>query len=262
MKANPDYLYNLMALPEIKRRIYLDGSWTAREEEAGYFKREWSKIIPFPNPMPCRRVRSWDQSSTPVSSASQNPDWTRGVLVSKDRQSGKYTVEDVKSLRDRPHEVEQLIFRTALEDLSNGVNQCTIAADPGSAGIAYANSLKVKLAEMGVSCRIMKTNKAKLTRFLPVSAIAQAGLIDFVNADWTEDILKEMENFNGEKNNGKDDMCDCMSDAIAALNLGVELPNLSYSPSTSYSQINISGSLGTLGLNTPALPTGLPKLPF
>ena len=65
MRANPDYLYNLMALPDIKRRIYLDGSWTAREEEAGFFKREWSKLYPFPNPMPCRRVRSWDQGSTP-----------------------------------------------------------------------------------------------------------------------------------------------------------------------------------------------------
>lgn len=262
MKANPDYLYNLMALPEIKRRIYLDGSWTAREEEAGYYKREWSKIIPFPNVLPARRVRSWDQGSTPVSSASPDPDWTRGVLVSKDRATGKYLVEDIQSMRDRPHEVEQLILRTAIEDLENGIPLTTIACDPGSAGVAYATSMKVKLAELGMPCRIMKTNKAKLLRFLPVSAIAQAGLIDFVKADWTEDILKEMENFNGEKNNGKDDMCDCMSDAIAALNSGVEIPNLSYTPTQSYGNINISGSLGSMGLNAPAIPTSLPRLAF
>ena len=262
MRANPDYLYNLMALPEIKRRIYLDGSWTAREEEAGYFKREFCKIIPYPNTMPCRRIRSWDQSSSPVSSASPNPDWTRGVLCSKDKLTGKYTVEDVKSLRDRPHEVEQLIFRTAREDLENGVTMTTVASDPGAAGIAYATGLKVKLAEMGMPCRIMPTNKSKLTRFLPVSAIAQAGMLDFVNEEWTEEMLKELENFTGEKNNGKDDQADALSDCIRALNIGQELPTLSYTLPNFSNTLNLSGSLGSTGLNAPPIPTSLPRLNF
>jgi predicted phage terminase large subunit-like protein len=262
MRANPDYLYNLMALPEIKRRIYLDGSWTAREEEAGYFKREFSKIIPFPNLGRCKRVRAWDQAATPVSSATPNPDWTRGVLVSKDRNTGKYTVENVKSLRDRPHEVEQLIFKTAREDLDNGVNMTTIACDPGAAGIAYATSIKVRLAEMGMHCKLMKTSKSKLTRFLPVSAIAQAGMLDFVDDDWTEEMLKELENFNGDKDNGKDDQADALSDAIAALNQGIDLPNMSYSiPNVRPSFGNVGMGSGT-GLSTPAIPTSLPKLVF
>ena len=224
MKANPNYIANLKAMPEIKRRIFLDGSWTAREEEAGYFKREFCKVVPHPNLRAVKRVRAWDLASLPVSSASPSPDWTRGTLVSKDKQ-GFYTVEDIQSLRDRPHEVEKLIYRTAEEDPPGTIY--VLPVDPGQAGIAYANVIKVKLAEMGIMCRLVKTNKSKLTRFLPFSSLAEAGFIQFVKADWLEEAFTELENFNGEKNNGKDDICDTVSDAILVLNQDVALPSFS-----------------------------------
>jgi predicted phage terminase large subunit-like protein len=224
MTANPDYYYNLKALPDIKRRIFLDGSWTSREEESGYFKREFCTIVPYPNVLAGKRVRAWDFSAVKPSSASPDPDWTRGTLISKDKNS-LYTVEDIKSLRDRPHEVEKLLFRTAKEDTDGTVQ--VIACDPGAAGIAYSNGLKMRLSEMGIICRVVKTNKSKLTRFLPVSAIAQAGFLQFVNADWTEEALIELENFNGEKNNGHDDIVDTISDGVLALNQGLEIPDFS-----------------------------------
>jgi predicted phage terminase large subunit-like protein len=245
MKANKDYVYNLMALPEIKRRIFLDGSWTAREEEAGYFRREFCKIVPYPNINAKKRVRAWDMSAVKPSSASPDPDWTRGVLMSKD-QNGIYTVEDIKSLRDRPHEVEQLIYRTAVDE-PNVVQ--VIAIDPGQAGIAYSNSIKIKLAELGIICKLVKTNKSKLTRFLPFSAISEGGFVHFVKAEWLDECLTELENFNGEKNNGHDDICDCISDAVLVLNQSIELPSfalpdLSYTPQHNIQQnssIPISG---------------------
>ncbi len=256
MRSNPDYLANLKALPEIRRRIYLDGSWTAREEEAGYFKREWCNVVPFPNPDKCRRVRAWDSSATPTSSASPDPDWTRGTLISKDTNS-IYTVEDIKSLRDRPHVVEQLIYNTAKEDGSNVT--VVIECDPGAAGIAYANQIKSKLAEMGFYCKVIKSQKSKLTRFLPVSALAEAGRIQYCRAPWNEEFLVELENFNGEKNGFHDDICDTMSTGIAALNQGVEIPIMSLPNLTStgnsmtsfhnsYSQGKTSFSLPTFNI--------------
>jgi len=226
MKANPDYIFNLMALPEIKKRIFLDGSWTAREEEAGYFKREFCKIVSYPNMVANKRVRAWDLSAVKPSSASPDPDWTRGTLVSKDR-AGQYTVEDIQSLRDRPHEVEKLIYRTAKEDPEGTIQ--VLPVDPGQAGIAYANVIKVKLAEMGIVCKLVKTNKSKLTRFLPFASIAEAGLVSFVRAEWNDEAFTELENFNGAKNNGKDDIADTLSDAVLSLNSSTQLPDFTLS---------------------------------
>lgn len=252
MQSNPDYVSNLLALPDIKRRIFYDGSWTAREEEAGYFKREWCKIVPFANQAKCKRVRAWDTASTPPSTASPNPDFTRGTLISKD-STGIYTVEDIVSLRDRPHIVEQLIYSTAVEDGS--AVTVVLECDPGQAGVAYANQIKSKLAEMGFYCKIIKSQKSKLTRFLPVSALAEAGMIHFVRADWTEESFIELEEFTGSKHGGHDDICDTLSSGIAALNRGVEipvmsLPNLS-SPGTSLPSFNGAYSQGKSSFTLP-----------
>lgn len=228
IKNNPDYLSNLLALPEIKRRIYLDGSWTAREEEAGYFKRAWVKIVPYPNMLANRRVRSWDLASTPVSTANPSPDWTRGTLVSKDKESF-YTIEDVASIRDRPHEVEQLIYRTARTDPTGTI--VIIPCDPGQAGTGYANTIKKNLAEMGVFCRLVRPSKSKLQRFLPFSAISEAGYVRFVKMENLDELFDELERFNGEKRNGFDDFADTLSDAVLVLNTGLELPSMQLSTS-------------------------------
>ena len=221
--AQPGYESNLKSLPPIPRAIYYHGSWVARLEEAGYFKREWCDIVPFPCQIKCKRVRAWDTSATKVSPATPDPDWTRGTLISKDEKS-TYTVEDIVSIRDRPHVVEQLIYSTAESDGPNVT--VVIECDPGAAGIAYAGQIKSKLAEKGYYCKVIKSQKTKLTRFLPVSALAEAGRIQFVKSSWLDEALKELENFTGGKNDGHDDICDTMSTGIAALNQGVELPTM------------------------------------
>ena len=86
-------------------------SWTAVIEGSNYFKRSWTPVVPKLPEGKYEFVRGWDLASTKKSEANPNPDWTRGVLISKDKQS-VYTVEDVVSIRDRVHEVEKLIFNT------------------------------------------------------------------------------------------------------------------------------------------------------
>jgi predicted phage terminase large subunit-like protein len=222
MRNNPDYYYNLLALPPLRKKIFLDGSWFCREEEAGYYKRYFSEIIEVAPYKPIARCRSWDTSSTPVSTASPDPDFTRGILASKD-QNGYYTLEDLASLRDRPHKVEELILNCAKYDPPGTFVVLNI--DPGSAGLAYVDTLRKKIAEIGVYCKVIRSNKNKLQRFLPFSAIAEAGYSRVVRADWNDDWFEEAERFNGQKNNGHDDICDAVSLAVEALNSARELPS-------------------------------------
>jgi len=222
LKNNSDYISNLKALPEIKRRIFLDGSWTAREEEAGLYNRSWVTMVPYPDLSARRRVRSWDTSSSPVSSQSPDPDWTRGVLVSKS-DTKHYTIEDLVSIRDRPYVVEELIYATARRD-GPGVT-VVYSLDAGSAGVARANEIRKKLAEMGINCKLVRPSKSKRVRFLPFSAIAESGFVQVVKADWNEEFHNELEEFSGLKPRERDDIADAVSDAVHALNQGVELPD-------------------------------------
>jgi predicted phage terminase large subunit-like protein len=221
LKANPGYLGKLQNYPEIRRRIMLDGSWTAREEEAGLFKREWVTMVDYPNLRAKKRVIGVDQASTPVSTASPNPDWTRLVTISKD-QDGYYTIEDMVSLRDRPHIVEQTIHQVAA-DTPNGV--VAIERDPGSSGVAWSNSVRKNLAEKGFTCTITTANKSKRARFLPFSAIAEAGYVRVVRAPWNEEFFNELEEFTGVKTNERDDICDAVSTAMLQLNRATTLPD-------------------------------------
>lgn len=223
LKADPSYISKLKALSPIKQRIFLDGSWFAREEEAGLFRRNMVTMVKHPSVTARKRVIAFDQASTPVSTQVPAPDWTRGVVMSKD-DKGIYTIEDLVSCRDRPMVVEQLIYDTARRYPGATV---VISIDPGSSGVAYSNSIKKNLAEMGIACKQVRPQKAKRTRFLPFSAIAEAGYVQVVEADWNEEMFNELEEFTGLNKNEWDDICDAISDAVLVLNQTLELPSMS-----------------------------------
>lgn len=221
LKAQPDYISRLMSLPRVEMERLLLGSWFARQESAGLFKREWCGLVDYPNGRARQRVRAWDLAFSKPSEQYANPDWTRGVLMSKD-PTKVYTVEDVVSLRDRVHNVEKLIFDTAIKD-GQGVT-ISIPLDPAAAAGAYAKELQRKLAEMGFNCRLSKPVKSKITRFAPFSSIAQAGFVNIVKADWNKDFFDELEVFDGDPKR-KDDQVDCCSDCILILNRELNLPD-------------------------------------
>lgn len=251
LKANPDYLSNLKALPDIKRRIFLDGSWTAREEEAGLYRRAWSNLVEYPKHRAKKRVRAYDLASQPVSSQTPNPDWTRGVLVSKS-DNGIYTVEDLVSIRDRPHIVEELIYDTARRDGPNVI--VSIPIDPGQAGIARANDIKRKLAEMGITCKLVRPNKSKRIRFLPFSSVAEAGFVEIVMGDWNEEFFNELEEFTGLKSKERDDICDCVSDAFFVLNQSTDVPSFLLPDLSSSPQFSVPNSSSMSSIAVPEVP--------
>lgn len=223
LKAQPDYISRLMSLPRVEMERLLLGSWTARAESSGYFKREWVEIVDNPNGRAKQRVRAWDFAFSKPSEQYPNPDWTRGTLMSKDA-SKVYTVEDMVSMRDRVHEVEKLIFKTAYEDGQDVI--ISIPVDPNAQAAAYAKDLQRRLAEKGFHVRLSKPVKSKLTRFAPFSSIAQAGFVRVVRGDWNREFFEELEIFTGENKREKDDIADTCSDCILILNKTVEIPNM------------------------------------
>ena len=249
LKAQRDYISRLMSLRRVEMERVLLGSWFARSEASGLFKREWVEMVPYPNGKSRNRVRSWDFAFSKPSEQYPNPDWTRGVLMSKD-PSKVYTVENVVSLRDRVHKVEELIFQTAVSDGTDVL--ITIPIDPAAAAGAYAKGLQAKLAEMGFTCRLVRPSKSKITRFAPFSSIAQAGFVRVVIADWNKDFFDELEIFDGSGKT-KDDQVDCCSDCILTLNKSQELPNFS-----------LPEMLGTnpFAFNNPSLDLEFPTLNF
>ena len=134
-------------------------------------------MVDHPNGRAISRVRAWDLAFTKPSEQMPNPDWTRGVLISKDKHN-VYTVEDVQSMRDLVHEVEKLIFETAVRDGQDVI--ISIPLDPAAAAGAYAKDLQRRLAEMGFTVRLSKPVTSKVTRFAPFSSVAQAGFVNVV----------------------------------------------------------------------------------
>lgn len=236
LKAQPDYISRLMSLPRVEMERLLLGSWFARPENSGLFKRDWVEIVNLPNGRATKRVRAWDFAFSLPSEQYPNPDWTRGVLVSKDKQS-LYTIEDVVSMRDRVHKVEELIFQTALKDGPDVT--ISIPQDPNAAAGAYAKDLQRKLGELGFLCKLQKPVKSKVTRFAPFSSVSQAGFVKVVEAEWNKELFDELEVFDGEGKH-KDDIADCLSDCFSLLNKDTVLPTFTLPDLSSPVNKNIS----------------------
>ena len=140
--------------------------------------------------------------------------------MSKDKNN-VYTVEDMVGIRDRVHEVENLIFQTAFRDGTDTV--ISIPQDPNAAAGAYARDLQRRLSEMGFTVKLVRPVKSKITRFAPFASVTQAGFVNVVRADWNSEFFDELESFKGD-GKGFDDQVDVCSDAFWCLNRDIELP--------------------------------------
>ena len=203
-KKMPEYKGQLLAQSYVNQLRFLKGSWTAKADGEGYFKRDWLKVIDLPPRNVVKTVRAWDLAAT-EDAPGQNPDWTVGVKMSRDKL-GNYYIEDVARFRKSTAGVLEEIIRIAKADGLDEV-EVSIPRDSGAGGKA-ANMFFVRtLAENGVSvksCQI-SGHSGKLNRFLPFTSVAEAGVVSIVKADWNEAFLTELENFIPNNRNQKDD---------------------------------------------------------
>lgn len=224
---NNSYLSSLLSQPYVNQLKFLHGSWTAREQGSMFFNREWTPIVEVAPPN-ATRCRAWDFASE-EKTKTNNPDWTAGVKMSRDK-FGIYYIEDVVRFQATTDKVLKTVAQTARED---GIEECSVCIplDPGAAGKTAVYFYRTTLAENGIPVKMAPTvaGKAKLTRFLPFCSMAEAGAVRVVRGDWNETFFNELEAFSGDlklQKTQKDDQVDSVSDSFSTLARQVTIPTI------------------------------------
>lgn len=189
-RGDPTYESRLNALNRVDRERLLGGNWNIRAAAGTLFKRAWFPIIDRVPADLIAAARGWDLAATEPSPANRNPDWTRGTKMSR-HQSGLYLVQNLVSLRGRPHAVDKLVKDTTVSD-GRPVRQA-LWQDPGAAGKSDAQRYVRELA--GYDVRVKIASSDKLTYAKPVSAQAEGGNMALLRGPWNEEFIREMEGF-------------------------------------------------------------------
>lgn len=81
--------------------------------EGGMFERSWFTAANQSGPAHMPRVRAWDLAG----GAKRTNDYTAGVLLARSPTSPHHVrIEDINRFKGRPHDVEEEVMQTALED--------------------------------------------------------------------------------------------------------------------------------------------------
>lgn len=216
MEADPSYMANLKALSYVERERLLGGNWKVRPAAGLYFRRsDATKIVARPTDI-IATVRKWDLAATEPSETNPDPDWTVGAKMAK-LASGRYVILSIIRVRERAHKVRDLVKRTAMADGRDV--RIALSQDPGQAGKEQASSYVSMLA--GYTATVTKESGDKVQRAEPFAAQWQANNVDYIDADWNEDMLGELEAF--PTPSAHDDQVDALSGAFLALNTRVSV---------------------------------------
>ncbi|WP_168016599.1 terminase large subunit domain-containing protein [Halomonas salinarum] len=235
VKDQPEYIFKLENMKRLERERLLLGNWFASNSGAGHFNREDIKEIePSEVPLGLPTVRSWDLAASKPDPEKggryADPDWTRGTLCSYDRETGSFYILGMKSIRERSALVDNLMMKTAREDGQEVYT--TIPQDSGAAGKSVAEQKRTKLLSQGNKPIITKARKSKLARAENFLIACQSGNVFIVKGAFSDSNYAELENFDGDKNNGHhDDVMDTLADAWETLVNGRLIPTIKLSKS-------------------------------
>lgn len=218
MRKDPAYLGNLLAMNRVDRARLRDGDWLARASAGSLFRRDWFPIVDQVPGGWIQAIRFWDRAATKPNEVNKDPDWTRGLKLYK-YGDGTYVVVDLKSDRDTPGRIEQLVKTVASHDTTDV--KIMSQQDPGSAGVSEAENFIKMLA--GYDVHTVVFNKDKVTRAKPVSAQSEHHNIKVLRAPWNDDFFIELENF---PEGAHDDIVDVLSGAFNALAGGLSLADV------------------------------------
>lgn len=202
--------YNEERLKEIKNEIgqyWFNALYQQRPlpPTGGLFKREnFKPLIQEPLTGMTKAVRFWDLAAT------LEGDHTAGLLLQQ-YNDGTYLIKDVVRLRGTPHDVEQTIKQTTMNDGRNVLVR--MEQEPGSSGLNVIDHYTRLLA--GYDFRGVKSTGSKEIRAGPVAAQVEAGNIFYlINDNWNNVFLDELSIFPYGAN---DDMVDSLSGSFNEL---------------------------------------------
>lgn len=233
LEHNPEYAEDLMANDPANAELLLKGNWKYKPAANGVFERSTIEVVEKP-PLGCIYFRAYDKaSSKPASeggsSKQLDPDYTASILFAKDKDGFIYVMGNYRRdgqdnqlmrYRENPGPRDKLIEKQAFHDGDDV--KIILPKDPGQAGaVEFSESAKKLQAEgFTVVQDPSPSNKSKRLRFEPFAAACYNGNIFWVKSTFDEAswdyLLLELENFDGDKNNGyHDDLVDSFSSAYA-----------------------------------------------
>lgn len=222
----PQYVHKLENLSTVDRARYLLGNWLVQAEGEGYIDRDWFKHVSLkeiPHNLPS--VRAYDLASTKPHEANKDPDWTRGVKASYDKESGYFYILDMVSMRDGPAMVQGLIESTASADGKD--TYVSIPVDAGASGRVVADQKKARLTVLGFKVVLDSTRKGKLARAENFLIALQEGKVFVAPNVFNKDHYAEMEAFDGKRNGGQhDDVVDSIASCYNLLTGNSLIPTI------------------------------------
>lgn len=226
VKHLPAYVTKLENLKHVERQRLLLGNWFVTLEGEGYIKREWFDEVKLSDiPLDLPTVRAYDFAATKPSDANKDPDFTRGIKCSFDKQTGHFYITHMVSLRDRPAIVQTLVETTAAQD--GREVYVAIPQDAGAAGVESVQAKQARLTRNGHKVLVCKARANKATRAEPFLIALQGGMVHVVKGVFSEENYRELENFDGIKNGGlHDDIVDAIADAYTCLTARQFIPTI------------------------------------
>jgi predicted phage terminase large subunit-like protein len=221
MNLDPNYKASLLAMPRVERERLLGGNWNVRASSGDYFKRSDFEVIDVLPGDVVQTVRYWDRASTKPNDENKDPDWTRGIKMSK-HKDGTFVVQHMASIRDNPAAVKKLLKSTASQDSRSVI--IYLEQEPGSSGESEVQDLIQLLS--GYATYADRPTGDKITRAHPVSAYSESGKIKVMRGAWNADFFTELENFPPPKNKGHDDQVDTLSGAFNKLTGSLSILNV------------------------------------
>jgi predicted phage terminase large subunit-like protein len=213
-----DDTYNYASdLSDIKVRLEKSGAmreWTAQYQQhprpldGSIFKTHMISVLDAVPADGGDTVRAWDLAAT-RKTGTKDPDWTRGLKLTK-TSLGRYIVEDIKSVRGAPEEVERMIINTAAQDGKKV--RIWMPRDPGQAGVHQSIYYARKLA--GYIYESAPESGDKGTRAAPVASQCNIGNVDIIKGVWNKSFLDELAAF---PSGVHDDQVDALSSAFHML---------------------------------------------
>ena len=213
--CDPGYRSRLEAMHVVERERLLHGNWAIRPAAGLYFKRHWLPVFDELPGSVQADVRAWDKAATEPSAGNTDPDWTRGVRISRLAPGGvvRYVVRDVAGCRANPGEVDRLMRTVASQD-GRGTS-IAIWQDPGQAGKVDVDHTRRNLDGYTVSSE--RASQNKVTYAGPLSSACEGGLVGLMRGDWNEKYIGELVAF---PEHGHDDQVDASSLAYRRLTDG------------------------------------------
>lgn len=177
--------------------------------------------------------RYWDKAGS-----EGKGDWTVGLLLARTiKRPYRFWVVDVIRKQLGYYERMELIKSTAKQDSLDYIDKffeneysVVIEREPASSGKDVATIEKDEL--VGYDTHIDTVRKNKAIRAKPVRTFSESGRIQIVQGLWNEAFLKELQKFDANKPNQKNDQVDGLSGAFRFLAFGVS--NRGSSESGSY----------------------------